>query len=252
MAGLHAETSLPSRAATFPSDRKNLPYFADLHMPSHFSPPDLTAARLQMVEMQIEARGICNAALLEVMRQIPRERFVNADPPIEAYTDRALPIEACQTISQPYIVALMTESLALLPEHTILEIGTGSGYQTAILARLARFVHTVERIESLTQTAAQRIAELNLQNVAFHVADGSLGWPAAAPYDRIIVTAGAPRVPAALIDQLADGGRLIAPVGGEEHQTLVVIEKTGQNITESAIAGCRFVKLIGAEGWSPV
>lgn len=219
-------------------------------MPTQSSSPNLTAARLQMVEMQIEARGIRDPALLSVMRHVPRELFVISNPPIEAYTDRALPIDAGQTISQPYIVAIMTESLRLSHEHTVLEIGTGSGYQTAILALLSRHVHTVERIESLSHSASRRLADLEIQNVDFHVADGSLGWPDAAPYDRIIVTAAAPRIPSALIDQLRDSGRLIAPVGAEDHQTLVLIEKNGSRTIERALAGCRFVKLIGADGWS--
>jgi len=219
-------------------------------MPTSHTPPDLTAARLQMVEMQIEARGIQDPAILDVMRRIPRERFVGVSPPIDAYADRALPIDARQTISQPYIVALMTEALAVGQAHNVLEIGTGSGYQTAILACLAGHVHTVERIESLSQAAAQRVAELDIHNVSFHVADGSLGWPHAAPYERIIVTAAAPRIPTALIDQLASAGRLVAPVGAEDHQTLVVVEKDGSRTTERALTACRFVKLIGAEGWS--
>lgn len=218
-------------------------------MNARHSHPNITAARLQMVEMQIEARGIRDPAVLAALREIPRERFVATGSPIDAYADRALPIDANQTISQPYIVALMTDTLRLQPAHTVLEIGTGSGYQTAILARIAQFVHSIERIESLSHTAARRLFDLNFQNIALHIGDGTLGWPEAAPYDRIVVTAGAPRIPQALIDQLANGGRLVAPVGSEEHQTLVAVEKRDGRTTEESIAGCRFVKLIGEQGW---
>jgi protein-L-isoaspartate(D-aspartate) O-methyltransferase len=209
----------------------------------------LIAARKAMVDHQIRARGVRNPAVLNAMFETPRERFLDLASVDEAYADRALPIPCGQTISQPYIVAMMTEALELTESGTVLEIGTGSGYQTAILARLAGQVHTVERIEELSAAARERLADLGVENVHFHVGDGTLGWPAAAPYDAIIVTAGAPRVPEPLVAQLKVGGRLVVPVGDEERQTLVRVERTEHGTTERPLLGCRFVKLIGEAGW---
>lgn len=207
------------------------------------------AARRQMVEMQCRARGIHDESVLAVMADLPRELFVHSSITYSAYDDRALSIGWDQTISQPYIVALMTAALELRPEHVVLEIGTGSGYQTAILARLARHVHTVERIGELSRLARERVQALGIENVTYFVGDGSAGWPMAAPYDRIIITAGTPRLSPRLIDQLAARGRLVAPVGEENCQTLVTVERFVDRYVERPLLPCRFVKLIGEGGW---
>ena len=208
------------------------------------------AARQRMIERDIRRRGVRDPRVLDAMGTIPRERFV---PPAErnsTYEDHALPIDLGQTISQPYIVAYMTEVLAVTPDSKVLEIGTGSGYQTMVLARLARSVHTVERLDALRERAAQIIAELQATNIVLHAGDGSLGLPAFAPFDRIIVTAAAPRIPPPLVDQLADGGRLVIPVGGDTEQTIVRVIREGSRIIETPMLACRFVKLIGKEGWA--
>jgi protein-L-isoaspartate(D-aspartate) O-methyltransferase len=207
------------------------------------------AARQRMIEEQIRSRGVHDARVLDAMASLPRERFV---PPSErgmAYEDRALPIECGQTISQPFIVGYMTEVLAVTPDSNVLEIGTGSGYQTAVLARLARVVHSVERIDALRERAAESLAGLQLTNIFLHSGDGSLGLPAFAPFDRIIVTAGAPRIPPSLVEQLVDGGRLVIPVGGPTEQTVVCVVREGSRTVETPMLACRFVKLIGREGW---
>ena len=202
-----------------------------------------------MIEEQIRSRGVHDPRVLDAMASLPRERFV---PPSErgmAYDDRALPIECGQTISQPLIVGYMTEVLAVTPDSKVLEIGTGSGYQTAVLARLARVVHSVERIDALRERAAENLAGLQLTNIFLHSGDGSLGLPAFAPFDRIIVTAGAPRIPPSLVEQLVDGGRLVIPVGGPTEQTVVCVVREGSRTVETPMLACRFVKLIGREGW---
>ena len=205
---------------------------------------------MRMVDEQLRGRGLRDDRVLDAIVKIPRECFVPENQAAFAYDDRALPIDSGQTISQPFIVAYMTEKLAVTPQSKVLEIGTGSGYQTAILASLAGQVYTVERIESLEQTAAKRLAELGLTNISFLSGDGSLGWPAHAPYDRIIVTAGAPQVPQPLIDQLADGGVIIIPVGHEGGQRLVRLIKRGSEAAETQLIACRFVKLIGERAWN--
>lgn len=207
------------------------------------------AARCTMVERQIESRGVHDPRVLAAMRDVPREAFLPPMPVEEVYSDRALPIDAGQTISQPYIVAAMTESLAPAANDVVLEIGTGSGYQTAILARLARHVHTVERIAELSRAAQARLRALEIDNVTFHRGDGSLGWPDEAPFDGILVSAGAPRVPDRLVGQLRPGARLVIPVGDEDTQTLVVVERTAHGTVERPLMACRFVKLIGECGW---
>src|SRR3990172_4109376 len=207
------------------------------------------ASRQRMVEQDICRRGVRDPRVLDAMATIPRERFVPPAQRTAAYDDHALPIDFGQTISQPFIVAYMTELLAVTPECIVLEIGTGSGYQTAVLARLARTVHTVERIDALRERAAQTIAELRLTNIVLHAGDGSLGLPALAPFDRIIVTAAAPRIPTPLVEQLTDNGRLVIPVGGETEQTVVRVIREGSRIIETPMLACRFVKLIGKEGW---
>ena len=202
-----------------------------------------------MVVEQLARRGITDERVLAAFRATPRERFVPAAMSSEAYADRALPIECDQTISQPYMVACMTEALVLSPSTRVLEIGTGSGYQTAILARLVAEVFTVEWHLHLLNRAAQRIDRLGLKNVTFRCGDGSLGWAEHAPYDGVLVTAGAPEAPQALRDQLAEGGRLVIPVGGREEQTLSTIIRSGDKLTRHVGMRCRFVKLVGRQGW---
>ncbi len=210
---------------------------------------DPISARSQMVEKQLRARGIRDRRVLAAMLDTPREHFVPPDLAGSAYDDCALPVGRGQTISQPYMVALMTERLKLAATHRVLEIGTGSGYQAAILARLCTHVFTVERITSHSDAARRRLAALNIDNVSFHVGDGSLGWPQHAPFDRVIVTAAAPEIPAPLVDQLALEGILVVPVGGEDGQTLVVVERRENRVVEDRLVACRFVKLVGAAGW---
>ncbi|MGB2986678.1 MAG: protein-L-isoaspartate(D-aspartate) O-methyltransferase [Phycisphaerae bacterium] len=207
------------------------------------------AARRRMVEDQIRCRGVRDQRVLDAMLTVPRERFVPADVRSAAYEDRALPIGHGQTISQPYIVAHMTEKLSVGVDARVLEIGTGTGYQTAVLAMLAKHVFTVERIAALQERAAAALADLDLPNITMSIGDGSLGLQAHAPYDRILVTAAAPRVPTSLTDQLVDGGILIIPVGGKTHQTIVRVVREGRRTIETPTLACRFVKLIGREGW---
>jgi protein-L-isoaspartate(D-aspartate) O-methyltransferase len=218
-------------------------------MPPDSREDDRTAEREEMVAEQLAARGIRSAAVLTAMRRIPRELFVPAGQQASAYSDGALPIDCLQTISQPYMVARMTELLELTAERNVLEIGTGSGYQTAILACLARHVCTIEWHLKLLNRAAARLEQLGLRNVALRCADGSLGWPERAPFDAIIVTAGAPGVPQPLTDQLAGGGRLVVPIGPIGDQTLVLVQRTETGLKTEDILKCRFVKLLGAAGW---
>jgi protein-L-isoaspartate(D-aspartate) O-methyltransferase len=213
---------------------------------------DYVQARQAMVRDQLARRGIRDPHVLRVMGEVPRELFVPESMRDAAYEDRALPVGEEQTISQPYIVAFMTERLDVRPGLRVLEVGTGTGYQAAILARLGADVFSVERIESLLAAARQRLETLGLECIRLCCADGSLGWPLHAPYDRIIVTAGAPEVPPALIDQVAEGGRLVVPVGGSDAQTLVCVEKHAGRTTETVLLACRFVKLVGRQGWEPL
>jgi len=205
--------------------------------------------RQRMVREQVRARGIRDERLLAVLEDVPRERFVPVGYRYDAFGDRALPIDCGQTSSPPSMVAAMTAALDVRPEHRVLEIGTGSGYQTAILARLARTVYTVERIGLLLDGARERLESLGIRNVEYRLGDGSLGWPDHAPYDRILVTAGAPEVPDALVDQLVDAGRLVIPVGDEIEQMLTVVDRLGPKRRETPQFPCRFVKLIGQQGW---
>lgn len=207
------------------------------------------AERDRMVEEQLVARGIRDTRVLAAMRKVPRHRFL--DPLYEgrAYDDHALPIGEGQTISQPYMVALMTELLEIRPEDRVLEIGTGSGYQTAILAELCRWVYSVERVEPLASAAERLLTELGYANVTIHVGDGSQGWKDHAPYDGILVTAGAPGIPHPLVDQLVMGGRLVIPVGDRTAQVLYRVVKEPGGIRRETTTGCVFVPLIGAEGW---
>lgn len=206
-------------------------------------------ARQRMVRDQIRARGITDERLLAVMEQIPRERFISPAEQSSAFADRALPIDFGQTISQPYMVAAMTQCLQLEAHHCVLEVGTGSGYQTAILARLAREVYTIERVEPLQDAARTLLTSLGVTNVIYRIGDGSIGWPERAPFDRIMVTAGAPEVPPALTRQLIDGGRMAIPVGEPGEQILTVVERRGEKVHETPQFACRFVRLIGQEAW---
>lgn len=208
------------------------------------------ALRKQMVAEQLRNRGIQDERVLAAMAKIPRERFVGDENYACAYDDRALSIGEGQTISQPYMVAAMTAALHLEPTHRVLEVGTGSGYQTAILARLVREVHTIERIETLSLEAARLLGEMALTNIVYHLGDGTLGWPEAAPFDRILVTAGAPKIPQPLIDQLVEGGRLVVPVGSASSQTLIAVDRYGHSTIEHSLMGCRFVPLLGQAGWT--
>jgi len=196
----------------------------------------------------LRGAGIRDERVLSAMRAVPRELFVPPEEESLAYEDRALPIDAGQTISQPYMVALMTEQLALQGNEEVLEIGTGSGYQAAVLARLCQRVTSIERIASLSASARRRLESLHIGNVECLVGDGSVGWPNGAPYSGIIVTAGAPEIPWPLYDQLADGGRLVVPVGAGTQMLKTVIHRAdGPEIRD--VCGCTFVPLIGAAGW---
>ncbi len=205
-----------------------------------------SAAR-HALQRELAEGGIRSPSVLAVMGRVPRERFVPEGVRHLAYADRALPIACDQTISQPYIVALMTESLALKGGERVLEIGTGSGYQTAVLAELAGEVISIERHEPLSQEAARVLEELGYKNVQLIVGDGTLGWPEGAPYDRILVAAAAAHVPPALEEQLAEGGTLVIPVGSSQQQTLEAYRKVGGRLVAEPLSGCRFVPLVGAE-----
>ncbi|QOX80648.1 protein-L-isoaspartate(D-aspartate) O-methyltransferase [Trichlorobacter lovleyi] len=203
-----------------------------------------------MVQEQIVGRGITTPRLLEVFQKVPRHLFVQEAMAVQAYSDGPLPIGEKQTISQPYIVALMTDLLELTGNDHVLEIGTGSGYQTAILASLVRRVWTIERIRPLAMQARKVLDALHLLNVNIKVGDGTLGWPEEGPFDAILVTAGAPAIPETLAAQLAPGGRLVIPVGDEANQTLLRIRKAPDGtLTQETGIGCRFVPLIGQQGW---
>jgi protein-L-isoaspartate(D-aspartate) O-methyltransferase len=205
--------------------------------------------RQMMIDQQLRGRDIDDPQVLRVMSELPRERFVPTEYRESAYDDCALPIDYEQTISQPYIVALMTQTLGAESSHRVLEIGTGSGYQTAVLAKLAKEIYTVERIRDLADHAKTLLLKLGLTNINFKVDDGTLGWPEKSPFDRIIVTAGAPHPPPNLIDQLADHGIMIIPIGPPEEQTLIRLSKNGKTLTREPIIPCRFVKLLGRQGW---
>jgi protein-L-isoaspartate(D-aspartate) O-methyltransferase len=205
--------------------------------------------RIAMVSEQIERRGIHSPRLLEALRSIPRHLFVPPDQQTYAYSDGALRITHGQTISQPYIVALMTNLLKLRGDERVLEVGTGSGYQAAVLAHLAKEVHTIERHAPLSENAALVLDELGLENIHFHVGDGTLGVPEHAPYQGIMVTAAAPKVPQPLLNQLDEGGRLVLPVGRQYSQVLECWQRSGDKFGREAITAVAFVPLIGEEGW---
>jgi protein-L-isoaspartate(D-aspartate) O-methyltransferase len=205
--------------------------------------------RSAMVEHQIRARGISNPRVLDAMRQIPRHIFIPHPYDSAAYDDNPLPIGNGQTISQPYIVAQMTELLDPGPGDNILEIGSGSGYQTAIVAALSHQVTSIERIPSVADLARKNLAAVGVKNVRIVVGDGTLGYPVDAPYRAILITAATPAIPQPLIDQLAPGGRLVAPVGGREIQELVSLTRKDNDLVKSSHGSVRFVPLIGEHGW---
>jgi len=201
------------------------------------------------VEHQLRRRGIRDPRVLDAFRAVPRHCFVPRERLDEAYDDHPIDIGYGQTISQPYMVALMTEALRLRGTERVLEVGTGSGYQAAILAKLCRAVYTIERLVELSRRAEEVLRRLGFGNVSFRVGDGTLGWPEEAPFDAIVVTAGGPDVPPSLQAQLADGGRLAMPVGARGGQDLVVVQRRGKQFRRENLGGCVFVRLIGKEGW---
>jgi len=213
------------------------------------TPQDFAWVREKLVQEQLIARGIKNPRILTAMRKLPRHLFVDPGLVKRAYEDCALPIGDKQTLSQPYMAARMTEALELDGDEKVLEIGTGSGYQTALLAELCFNVFSVEKIRTLSHKARALLDRLNYQNIALHVGDGTIGWSEHAPYDGIIVTAGAPEVPKPLLDQLAPGGRLVIPVGDEQGQTLVRVTRIASGFRNEQLGDCRFVKLLGKYGW---
>jgi protein-L-isoaspartate(D-aspartate) O-methyltransferase len=202
-----------------------------------------------MVALQLRARGIHDERVLDAMSRVPRHEFVAERFQDRAYEDHPIPIAEGQTISQPYIVAFMLESLAIEPNSKVLEVGTGSGYQTALLAELASHVSSIERIPRLAQEAQTTLARLGYNNVNIIVGDGSQGWPDVAPFDAIIVAAAAPRVPSALFEQLAENGRMVIPVGPPDAQELLLIRRLNGRSLSQRLEGCRFVPLIGAQGY---
>ncbi len=207
-------------------------------------------ARKRMVQTQLIARGVKDPRVIAAMLKVPRHIFVEEAMAAQAYSDSPLPIGEKQTISQPYMVAAMTELLELTGSEKVLEIGTGSGYQAAILALLANKVCTIERLRSLALRARRVLDSLGLLNVNLKIGDGTRGWQEEAPFDAIIVTAGAPAIPEQLVEQLKGGGRLVIPVGDQYEQTLQIITKRQDGtISKEDVMGCRFVKLIGQSGW---
>ena len=208
-----------------------------------------TAVRERMVAQQIQVRGVSTPRVLAAMRKVPRHLFIPRQLWDQAYNDYPLPIGEDQTISQPYIVALMTDILELKGMDRVLEIGTGSGYQAAILAELAAVVFSIDRVGSLASQAGAVLKSLGYHNIEIRVGDGTLGWPEEMPFEGIIVTAGAPKVPRPLTEQLALGGRLVIPVGDTWSQTLTCVRKTETGLKFEYHGGCRFVRLIGKYGW---
>lgn len=203
----------------------------------------------RMVDAQLVSRGIADAGVLAAMRELPRHLFVGPGMEQSAYGDHALPIGEGQTISQPYMVALMTEALRLSGSERVLEIGTGSGYQTAVLAELAEQVFSVERVRPLAERARDTLEQLGVMNVAIMVGDGTVGWSEFAPFDRIIVTAGAPDIPESVLEQLGDPGIMVIPVGSQGMQELQVVERRSGETTLHEAGSCVFVPLVGREGW---
>jgi len=210
---------------------------------------DYRLARERMAKHHLIPRGISDRGVLEVMGKVHRHRFVDEALQGEAYNDHPLPIGHNQTISQPYIVALMTQALNLTGKEKTLEIGTGSGYQTAILSQLSAAVYTVERIQPLLEKARRVLEALGYTNIYYKTFDGTLGWEENAPYDAIMVTAGAPKVPDPLLEQLSEGGRMVIPVGDRYTQELIKVTKKKNGFNQKGLGGCRFVDLVGVHGW---
>ena len=205
----------------------------------------------QMIQQQVVERGITDERVINALRTVPRQRFFPEETREEAFADRAAPIGHGQTISQPYIVALMTQRLDPREADKVLELGTGSGYQTAILAKLAGQVYSMERVKPLLDEAWERLMDMGVRNVHFRFGDGTKGWPEEAPFDRILITAGAPELPKnLLLQQLKDGGIAVLPIGPQDRQVLVEVRRHGQRLETTEVCGCRFVKLIGEEGWA--
>jgi protein-L-isoaspartate(D-aspartate) O-methyltransferase len=208
--------------------------------------------RMKMVDTQIRARGIRDPRVLKALEKVPRHLFVNEALRDQSYNDNPLPIDGGQTISQPYIVALMTEALELTGSEKVLEIGTGSGYQAAVLAELVDHVFSIDRIASLAGNARRLLESLNYYNIAIRVGDGTLGWKDEAPFNAVMVTAGAPDIPKTLVEQIAVGGRLVVPVGGRHSQVLMKLTRLSESVNDvkkEDLGGCRFVDLIGEYGW---
>lgn len=211
---------------------------------------DYSIARRRMVEKQVRGRGISDPLVLEAMLQVPRHLFVEEALQNQAYGDFSLPIGEKQTISQPYMVALMTEALRLRGGEAVLEVGTGSGYQAAVLSRIAGKVYSVERFPALARRARRILDQVGCRNVNIKLTDGTVGWEDAAPFDAIVVTAGAPCVPQKYLDQLGPGGRLVIPVGDRGRQTLMRFTRAGhRSYSEERLLDCRFVPLVGQFGW---
>ncbi len=211
---------------------------------------DFEAERLRMVERQIRRRGVSRSEVLEAMRKVPRHEFIPAEHRRAAYEDHPVPIDEGQTISQPYMVAKMTELLALTGRERVLEVGTGSGYQTAVLAECAGKVYTVERLPRLAARARTTLTRLGYGNIRYRVGDGSGGWPEEGPFDGILVTAAAPDIPGSLLAQLGDPGTLVIPVGGRLTQDLVTIRREGGRDRRTDHLRCSFVPLVGEEGYA--
>lgn len=218
-------------------------------MESRQSKDKLAKAREQMLKSDLAGRGITDPGVLKVMKEIRREEFVPAAYHSQAYDDNPLPVGMGQTISQPYIVALMTQELRPNNFCEVLEIGTGSGYQTAILCKLAKKVYTIEKFAQLSVSAQAVLGRLGISNVEFFIGDGSCGWPDKRTFDRIIITAAVPEMPEPLVEQLSEGGFMVVPVGYSGIQDLMVCEKKNGEISERAVCGCRFVKLLGKYGF---
>ena len=218
-------------------------------MPGQENKDKFDKAKARMLKQDLKGRGITNELVLKAMAEVPREEFVPESYFSQAYADGPLPIGMGQTISQPYIVALMTQELWIEPDCEVLEIGTGSGYQTAILAELSVKVYTIERVRPLMEKARGLLDELGYSNVLFSAFDGTLGWKEYEPYDAIMVTAGAPKVPEPLYQQLAEGGRMIIPIGDKFSQELIKIVRRRDQFRQKNLGGCRFVDLIGIHGW---
>ncbi len=206
--------------------------------------------RRRMVQEQLASRDIYDERVLAAMREVPRHCFVGEELLVKAYGDYPLPIGAGQTISQPYIVAVMTQALQLKGDEIVLEVGTGSGYQTAVLSRLCHQVYSVERINALLVRARQTFSSLHYYNIRSHLSDGTLGWSQSGPYDAIIVTAGGPEIPQPLVDQLKDGGRMVIPVGSQQEQELKLVEKREEGLVVTSLSPVKFVDLVGEHGWS--